>query len=152
MSLFKKSPTKESHEADNALIDLISPAGLKIEANYIQIGSKYGRTVFVANYPQTLPTGWISPVITLAQETNVSIFVHPTDTGAVLRKLTKKSAQIQSQMSIQAEKGKVRDPLLDAALENVEELRDQLQQGAEKLFRFGLYITFLPIRLRIWTK
>jgi len=142
MSLFRKSPTEKKNLTGNNLIDLISPAGLKIDTNHIQVGNKYGRTIFVSNYPQILSTGWISPVITLDQETNVSVFIHPTNTGAILKKLTKKSAQIQSQISIEAEKGKVRDPQLEAALENIEKLRDKLQQGAEKLFRFGLYITF----------
>ena len=44
-------------------------------------------------------------------------------------------------MNINMEKGKVRDPGLEAALQDAEELRDQLQIGAEKFFRYGLYIT-----------
>lgn len=36
-------------------------------------------------------------------------------------------------MSINSEKGKVRDPGLEAALQDAEELRDQLQIGAEKI-------------------
>jgi type IV secretory pathway VirB4 component len=38
------------------------------------------------------------------------------------------------------EEGKIRDPMLEAALQNIEELRDRLQQGTEKFFRFGLYM------------
>jgi type IV secretory pathway VirB4 component len=44
-------------------------------------------------------------------------------------------------MSINSERGKVRDPELEAAIGDAEELRDQLQVGAEKFFRFGLYVT-----------
>jgi type IV secretory pathway VirB4 component len=43
---------------------------------------------------------------------------------------------------MQAEKGKVRDPKLETALQNIEELRTQLQQGSERFFKFGLYVTF----------
>ncbi len=142
MSLFKKIKEEVIQtETKTDVIDLISPAGLKISSNHIELGGKYGRTIFVFNYPQVLPTGWLSPIITLDQETNVSLFIHPTSTNKVLRTLRKKTAEIQSQISLQAEKGKVRDPQLEAALQNVEELRDKLQQGAERLFKFGLYIT-----------
>ena len=35
----------------------------------------------------------------------------------------------------------MRDPELEAAISDAEELRDQLQVGAERFFRFGLYVT-----------
>ncbi len=140
---FKKSPKKDAPaEQVSPMIDLIAPAGLKIDSNYFQIGPKYARTIFVFTFPQSLTTGWLSPVITLDQEMNIALFIHPTETGTVLKDLTKKTAQIQSQMSLQAEKGKVRSPILETALQNIEDLRDRLQQGAERLFKFGLYITF----------
>jgi len=70
------------------------------------------------------------------------MFIHPAETNTALKDLTKKTAQVQSQMSMQAEKGKVRDPKLESALQNIEDLRTTLQQGSEKLFKLGLYITF----------
>jgi len=144
-NIFQKQPKDELGDLLDArsvnTIDLIAPAGLKINSKHLQIGQKYARTIFVFTYPQTLSTGWLSSIITLDQEMNVSLFIHPTKTSTVLKRLTKKTAQIQSQISLQAEKGRVRDPQLEAALQNVEEIRDRLQQGAERLFRFGLYIT-----------
>ncbi len=125
-----------------SLTDLIAPAGLKINTNYFQLGKKYGRTIFIFTYPQTLGTGWLSPIITYDQEINLSLFIHPAETSAVLKELTKKTTQVQSQISLQAEKGKVRDPKLETALSNIEELRDKLQQGSEKFFKIGLYIAF----------
>jgi len=142
MFLFKKTQPKEKNDDNNNLIDLIAPAGIKINPNFVEIDGKYARTIFVFSYPQTLSTSWLSPVITLSQEMNIAWFIHPADTNTALKNLAKKSAQIQSQISIQGEAGKVRDPKLEAALGNVEELRDSLQQGAERLFKFGLYITF----------
>jgi len=125
-----------------SLVDLIAPAGLKINSNFFQLGEKYGRTIFVFTYPPVLNTGWLSPLITLDQEMNIALFIHPFETSTVLKNLTKKTAQIQSQISLQQEKGKVRSPVLETALKNIEELRDKLQQGAERLFKMGLYITF----------
>ena len=43
--------------------------------------------------------------------------------------------------AVNTERGKIRDPELEAAITDAEELRDQLQVGEEKFFRFGLYVT-----------
>lgn len=142
MPLFAKKKEQQVQTQESNLTDIIAPAGIEFGSNYLQLEQKFARTIFVFNYPQTLNVGWLSPVITLDKEMNVSMFVHPLETAAVLKDLTKKTARVQSQISLQAEAGKVRDPLLEAALQNIEGLRDQLQQGAGKLFKFGLYITF----------
>ncbi|MEA2113731.1 MAG: LAGLIDADG family homing endonuclease, partial [Patescibacteria group bacterium] len=146
MNLFKKTKKEETKSPPISgkpvdTIDLIAPAGVKINSNYLQIGEKYARTIFVFSFPQTLATSWLSPLITLDQEMNIALFLYPKDTNVVLKHLTKKSAQVQSQMSLQQEKGHVRSPKLEAATQNIENLRDKLQQGAERLFGFGLYIT-----------
>ena len=44
-------------------------------------------------------------------------------------------------MEVNAEHGKIRDPALEAAYQDAEELRDKLQLGSEKFFRLGLYLT-----------
>lgn len=146
LNLFKKQKQEEMESLatnqETGLVDLIAPAGLKINSNYLQIGEKYARTIFVFTYPQTLTSGWLSRIITLDQEMNLSIFIHPAETSTILKNLTKKTAQVQSQIGLQAEKGKVRNPKLETALQNIEEIRTNLQQGSEKLFKFGLYITF----------
>src|SRR5581483_7663784 len=72
---------------------------------------------------------------------NISIFIHPIETAQVLRTFQRKVAEVQSQISLREEKGLVRDPVLDTAYQDLENLRDQLQQAQEKLFDVGLYIS-----------
>jgi len=72
---------------------------------------------------------------------DISMFIHPTDTGAILKKLKKKLTEIESQIAIEQEKGKVRNPVLETARNDIESLRDKLIQGTEKFFKFSLYIT-----------
>ena len=72
---------------------------------------------------------------------DISIMIHPIDTAIALRQLQRKVTEVQSQISIKEEKGLVRDPILDIAHQDIENLRDQLQQAREKLFDVGLYIT-----------
>ncbi|MGB4762534.1 MAG: DUF87 domain-containing protein [Candidatus Saccharimonas sp.] len=123
------------------LRDLIAPSSLEIHSSHFRIGTKYGRTMYVYGYPRELYTGWLSGLINIDQVLDISMFVYPVETEVVLNNLRKKVTQLEADMSIGAEKGKTRDPAKEAALQDAEELRDQLQVGAERFFRYGLYIT-----------
>lgn len=122
------------------LQDIIAPSALEINSNHIKIGEKVARTIFVMSYPRFLATDWFSPVINLDKIFDISIFIHPVETGTVLRQLQKKVAEVQSQIHMREEKGLVRDPVLDTAHQDLEDLRDKLQQAQEKLFSIGIYI------------
>lgn len=123
------------------LQDVIAPAALEINANFVKIGEKITRTLFVFSYPRFLAVNWFSPIINLDRVFDVSMFIHPIDTASILRQLQKKVAEVQSQIHEREKKGFVRDPVLDTAYADLEELRDKLQQATERLFSFGLYIT-----------
>ncbi len=123
------------------LADAIAPAALKVSAREIELGEKFSRTFYTISYPRFLADGWFTPVINLDRVFDVGIFVHPIDTGAALRGFQRKVAEVESQIEDRAEKGLVRDPLLDTAYQDLETLRDQLQQAQEHLFEVGLYIT-----------
>lgn len=120
---------------------IIAPAGVQIFSNYLKIGDKLAKTFFVLSYPRYLSTGWFEPLINLPNLFDVSIYVNPIDTGTALKNLRKKAGQIESQMNDEAEKGLVRNPVLETAIQDVESLRDALQQSEEKLFDTGVYIT-----------
>ncbi len=121
--------------------DLIAPPGMKINSNWLQIGGKISRTLFVFTYPRYLTTNWLSPILMLDREINISMFVHPIETAWIMGQLKKKVAQVQAQIAEHQEKGQVRDPMLETAMQDIETLRDNLQQGTEKFFKFGLYLT-----------
>lgn len=121
--------------------DLIAPAGLKVNSNYLQVGDTFVRTHFVMAYPRYLNTNWFSPIINLDLSMDTAMFIHPIDTRDVIKTLQKSVTRVQSQIHIEEEAGKTRNPILETALKDIEELRDNLQQGTERFFRFGLYIT-----------
>ncbi|MEK9178132.1 MAG: DUF87 domain-containing protein, partial [Patescibacteria group bacterium] len=123
------------------LKDIIAPSALKISPKELNLGEKVGRTLFVISYPRFLQESWFAPIINLDKVFNVSIFIHPVDTAKILRHFQKKVAEVQSQISRREEKGLVRDPALDTAYQDLENLRDQLMQAQERLFDVGVYIT-----------
>ena len=97
--------------------------------------------MYVYGYPRRLYTGWLSGLINIDQVLDISMFIYPVDTAIVLKNLRKKVTQLEADMAINAEKGKTRDPAKEAALQDAEELRDELQVGSERFFRYGLYVT-----------
>ena len=123
------------------LRDLISPSSIEIKSDYFRLGTKYGRTLYIYGYPRSLYTGWLSPLINIDEVLDISMYIYPVDSGVVMKNLRKKVTQLEASMNVNAEKGRVRDPELEAAINDAEELRDQLQVGAERFFRFGLYVT-----------
>ena len=132
--------------------DIIAPAGFEVNANYLKFGEKYLKTFFLFTYPRYLASGWFSPIINLAEIFDISIHLHPIDTALALRNLRKKTAQIQAQIMEREEKGLVRDPMLETAYQDVENLRDALQQAREKLFEVGIYITIYGDNLEDLTR
>ncbi len=123
------------------LIDTIAPTALKIGSKEISLNEKFARTFYTVSYPAFLSDGWFSPIINLDKVLDVSIFIHPIDTEEALHNFQKKVADVQSQINEREHHGLVRDPKLDAAYQNLEMLRDRLQQARERLFDVGLYIT-----------
>src|SRR3989344_2259006 len=132
----------EVYEAANLeLRDIIAPSALKISPKQLNLGEKIARSFFVISYPRYLTDNWFSPVVNLDKVFDVAIHVHPVDASAILRTFQKKVAEVQSQISMREDKGLVRDPKLDTAYQDLEQLRDSLQQAQEKLFEVGLYVT-----------
>lgn len=125
----------------STLRDLIAPSSIEIHSSYFRLGTKYGRTLYVYGYPHQIYTGWLSPLINIDEVLDVSMYIYPVESQVVLNNLRKKVTQLEASASINSEKGRVRDPAIEAALNDAEELRDQIQVGAERFFRFGLYVT-----------
>lgn len=124
-----------------SLRDIIAPPSFEVESNHLKIGNKFVRTIFVYGYPRSLFTGWLSEIINFDEVIDISLNINPVESRVVLENLRKKVGQLEASLSINQEKGLVRDPGLEAAIVDAEELRDKLQVGEERFFRFGLYIT-----------
>lgn len=139
--VFSVFPTEIYQSGVTTLRDIIAPAALEINPSFLRLGEKFVRTLFVFSYPRYLHTNWFSPVINLDKVFDISFFIHPVDTSIILGQLRKQVARVQSQISMREEKGLVRDPILDTAYRDLEDLRDKLQQAQERLFNFGLYIS-----------
>lgn len=121
--------------------DLISPASMEIKTDMLKIGDTYAQSFFVYAYPRYLDTNWLAPVVNFDVTMDVSMFIYPIESEGIMKVMRNKVAQMNSNMTMEREKGNVADPALETALEDAEELRRAIQRGEEKFFHFALYFT-----------
>jgi len=124
-----------------SVADIIAPAAQVITPNHMQLNNLYTKTFFVYTYPRYLNTNWLSPVINYDMTLDISMFIYPVETAAIMSQLRKRQTQLESSLSIQREKGMVRDPELENAIGDIDALRDLLQQGQSRIFQLSLYFT-----------
>ena len=123
------------------MLDLISPAGLQVRTKDIILNDLYARTLYVYNWPNYIYPNWLTQTINLDATMDICHFIYPSSNKAIMKMLRKKVAELRSSIRMLEQRGIVRDPTLEAALQDAEELRDLLARGQEKLFQFGMYIT-----------
>ncbi len=128
-------------EGMSSILDIIAPSVLQINPNEIQLGEQFVKTLFVYTYPRYLQTNWLSSIIDYDITMDISMFIYPLETGQVMTDLKKELGQISSAISINQERGQVRDPENETAVGDIEELRDVLQRGESRLFHYSLYFT-----------
>jgi type IV secretory pathway VirB4 component len=124
-----------------ALRDFVAPSSIEFLSSHFQLGTRLARTYYVYGYPRQLYTGWLSPLVNLDEVIDISMLIYPVESQVVLDNLRKKVTQLEAGIQIDAEKGRVRDPAKQAAILDAEEMRDKLQVGEERFFRFGFYFT-----------
>lgn len=156
MGLFSKNKkSKEQLEAEararqvqqvvqegmSTIKDIIAPTYLEANANYFKVGNKYTKTIFVCGYPRYVTTNWLSPLINFNADISISLYQYPIDSQSIMNDLKSRLAQMEAQWQLNQQKGLVKDPELETAMEDANKLRDSIQRGEERFFQFGLYMT-----------
>ena len=132
--------------------DFIAPASMDIDYSEIKLSGVYAKSMFVFTYPRYLDTNWMSPLVNFDATMDVAQFIYPIDSAAIMKVLRRKVAQMQSSIRMDTEKGNVRDPAIETALQDAEQLRTELQRGQEKFFQFAMYITLYAPSKKILDK
>ena len=128
--------------------DIIAPSSILVASDHLKMGKIFAKSFFIFSYPRYLSTAWFSPVINLDTPMDISFHVYPIETGIVLKQLRKKVTEVQAEIMEREDKGLIRDPALEIAYRDIEELRDRLQTAQERMFKFGIYLTIYEENLK----
>ncbi len=139
--LLEQKRQQTFQEGVASIRDIISPSSFEVSFDYLKLGNTFTRTLFIYEYPRFLDSSWLSPVINIDITLDISIYIYPQNTEDVAKKLRSKSSQIESSITMESEKGLVRNPFLEATYGDIEDLRDKLVTGQAKMFKQGFYIT-----------
>lgn len=136
-----KIPQKIFEEPGIAAVDIAAPASIEIRPSYMRLEERLVKTYFIFSYPRYISTGWFSPIINLDIPLDIALFLHPIDTGLILKQLRKKVTDVEAEIREREQKGLVREPQLETAYQDLESLREKLQTAQERMFRLGVYLT-----------
>lgn len=137
----EKEVIKNYQKGLQKMLDIIAPSSMQVRTRDLILNETYARTLYVYNWPNYIHPSWMSQLINLDATMDIAHYIYPSSNKAIMRMLRKKVTEIRSSMRMLEQRGMVRDPSLEAALQDAEELRDLLARGQEKLFQFGMYVT-----------
>lgn len=132
---------KEFAQGLVSIQDIIAPEAIEVDFTFQKIGSGYTRTLFVAGYPRTVPSNWLSPLINFPHQLDIAMFIFPVDVREVLDNLKRKITEMEAEITSDIRAGKISNIDTEVKLEDARVIREQLAKGAERFFQFGLYVT-----------
>jgi len=121
--------------------DIIAPGAIEVDFDFLKIGNKYFRTLFIAGYPRFVTADWLGPLINFDHSLDIAMYIYPVEGKSVLDNLRRKIAEMEAEIQTDVERGRLIDPSTQAKLEDARSLQEQLVKGSERFFQFGLYVT-----------
>jgi hypothetical protein len=128
------------YRQDVSAIDKIAPSSLEVDFNDIKINDTYVRTIFVTDYKKAYP-GLLESLINYEEPIDIAMYYYPISTKDIVDKIRRKIAELEAQLNLELEGGRVPNAYAKVALQDALRQQEELASGAEKYFHFGLYIT-----------
>lgn len=137
----KPATSPAYHFQAHLLAAVIGPDCVEVNARRLRLGIGYAAVFAVTGYPATVGAPWLEPILSWPGRLDVAIHVEPIRADSAAGQLSRQRAKLESSRRIDADKGKLGDPGIDAAAEDAADLADRVARGAAKLFHTGVYIT-----------
>ncbi|MPZ26480.1 MAG: DUF87 domain-containing protein [Micromonosporaceae bacterium] len=118
-----------------------TPAAVEVTPRHVRVGDGYAATFAVCGYPASVGPAWLDPLLSYPGRVDVAVHIAPLPAEVGAPMLRKQRARLESTRRLEAEKGKLGDPMVAAAATDAADLADRVARGAAKLFRTGIYLT-----------
>lgn len=119
---------------------LPAPSAVEVQRDYLRIGELLHRTLAVVGYPREVNQGWLAPLLHAAGDLDLTLHIGPIAPALAADRLRRQRARLESSRRLDADRGRLTDPMLAAAAEDADELASALARGESRLFRSGLYL------------
>ncbi len=120
---------------------VVGPDCVEVGPRRLRLGPGYAATFAVTGYPATVGGVFLETIFSWPGRLDVAIHIDPIPADIAAGQLRRQRAKFESSRRIDADKGRLGDPQVDAAAEDAADLADRVARGAAKLFRTGVYVT-----------
>jgi type IV secretory pathway VirB4 component len=120
---------------------LPGPDTLEVGARTLRAGTTLHQTLAVTGYPHEVGPGWLQPLLDHPGPLDVALHLEPVPTAVAAERLRHQLARLESSQRLDAAKGRLDDPQLEAAAHDAHQLARRLATGQGRLVRVGLYVT-----------
>jgi type IV secretory pathway VirB4 component len=120
---------------------LLGPDSVEVLPRRVRTGDTWCETFAVMGFPRQVSQGWLQPLMSYPGPLDVAVHVEAFPTELASDRLRRQLARLESSRRMDQQRGRLFDPGLETAVEDVTDLSGRLARGEDKLFRVGLYLT-----------
>lgn len=120
--------------------DLFAPASFdRSDMNHLKVGSLYTRNFVMTGFPTNISVGWLDEIYNYEGDMDTALYINPADERTALDELTAKITQFESQLSVENERGSIRNVTrLRNTITSLYAQRERLEQNYESLFHIQI--------------
>ncbi|MGV9764727.1 VirB4 family type IV secretion system protein [Micromonospora tulbaghiae] len=132
-----KTPKKSVRGVDGVPV----PAALSVAPSHVRVGDGYAATYVVCGYPAEVGPAWLDPLLSYPGRVDVAVHLDPVVPQLAAPMLKRQRARLESSRRLDADAGRLGDPMVEAAAADAADLAERVARGAAKLFEVGIYLT-----------
>ncbi|MEU7874287.1 conjugal transfer protein TraC [Dactylosporangium sp. NPDC049140] len=131
-----------SCEGDDAavLTAAIGPAAVESTPRWLRVGDGYTAVLIITGYPPEVGLAWLDALLAWPGRIDVVQHIEPIPAATAASRLRRQRARLESNRRLDFDKGRLGDPVTDAAAEDAADLAERVARGAARLFGVGHYL------------
>ena len=127
--------------------DYISPDNIEFKRDYIQIGDKYARVLFLKEYPSFLKDDLLSQLTDFSRSMMVSVDVQPIPTDEAVKEIQKKLLAIETDITKWQQKQNMANNFSATVPYEMEQMRSEIKEFMDDLTARDQRMMFVTMTL-----
>ncbi len=127
--------------------DYICPDSMEFKSDYIKIGEKYARTIFLKEYPSFLSDRMISDLTDFARSMMLSISIQPIPTDEAVKIVQKKLLAVETEITKWQQKQNMNNNFSATVPYELEQMRKEIKEFLDDLTTRDQRMMFVTLTL-----
>lgn len=127
--------------------DYISPDSIEFKSDYIQIGDKYARVLFLKEYPSFLKDELLSQLTDFSRNMMVSVDIQPIPTDEAVKEIQKKLLAIETDITKWQQKQNMANNFSATVPYEMEQMRSEIKEFMDDLTARDQRMMFVTMTL-----